>query len=199
MKNKFNLLIVGTGGQGLITLLEVVAEAARLEGNDIRTSELHGLSQRGGSVEVHIRFGEKVYTPLVPRGGADLILGLESQEVLKAVPFGNDNTNVLVNELIVNMANQENLTVEQVQKKLKKHFSNCFFVPATKLCSDKLGKPVIAGIFLISLASFKGILPLKPESIKEAIKRTIPDKYQELNLKAFDFAKESLDSLNLSA
>jgi indolepyruvate ferredoxin oxidoreductase beta subunit len=200
MKNKkFNLLIVGTGGQGLITLLEVVAEAAKIEGYDIRTSELHGLSQRGGSVEVHIRFGKKVYTPLVPQGGADMILGLESQEVLKAVPFGDDDTEVLVNELIVNMANQNNLTVQQVKNRLKKHFSNLYFMPATELCSKELGKPVVAGMFLISLASFKGILPLKPESIKASIKKTIPSKYQELNMKAFNLAKESLNSFDFSS
>lgn len=197
--DKFNLLIVGTGGQGLITLLEVIAEAARIENYDIRTSELHGLSQRGGSVEVHIRFGKRVYTPLVPRGEANMILGLESQEVLKAVPFGNDDTNILVNEFIVNMASQKNLTVQQVKTRLKKHFSNLFFVPATKLCSENLGKSVVAGMFLICLSSFKGILPLKPETIEKAIKKTIPDKYQELNLKVFEFAKEVSNSFDFSS
>jgi len=62
---QFNIVIAGTGGQGLITLLQVISEAAMAEGYDIRTSELHGLSQRGGSVEVHIRFGKKIYSPLV--------------------------------------------------------------------------------------------------------------------------------------
>ena len=65
------MVIVGVGGQGLITLLQVISEAAISEGYDIKTSELHGLSQRGGSVEVHIRFGKKIYTPLVAKGKAD--------------------------------------------------------------------------------------------------------------------------------
>lgn len=197
--DKFNLLIVGTGGQGLITLLEIIAEAARIEDYDVRTSELHGLSQRGGSVEVHIRFGKKVYTPLVPKGEANMILGLESQEVLKAIPFGNDKTNVLVNELIVNIVGKKNLTVKQVENELKKHFSNLFFVPATKICIDNLAKPVLAGTFLISLASLKEILPLKPQSIEKAIKKTIPAKYQKLNLDAFKLAKKLSDSFDFSS
>jgi len=62
------MVIVGTGGQGLITLLQIISEAAMSEGYNIRTSELHGLSQRGGSVEVHIRFGKKIFSPMVAQG-----------------------------------------------------------------------------------------------------------------------------------
>ena len=81
---EFNIVIVGTGGQGLITLLEIISEAALSEGFDVKTSELHGLSQRGGSVEVHITFGKKVLSPLVSQGEANLIIALEIQEALKA-------------------------------------------------------------------------------------------------------------------
>jgi indolepyruvate ferredoxin oxidoreductase beta subunit len=75
-KQEFNMIINGVGGQGLITLLKIISEAALVEGKDIRTSELHGLSQRGGSVEVYIRFGKKIWSPLVEKGKADLILSL---------------------------------------------------------------------------------------------------------------------------
>ncbi|MBU2635317.1 2-oxoacid:acceptor oxidoreductase family protein, partial [Patescibacteria group bacterium] len=86
MKNRtFNIVISGTGGQGLITLLQIIAEAALVEGLDVKTSELHGLSQRGGAVETHIRFGKKIYSPLVSLGSADLILSLETLESLRAL------------------------------------------------------------------------------------------------------------------
>ena len=93
--DQFNIVIVGTGGQGLITLLQIIAEAALDSGLDIKTSELHGLSQRGGSVEVHIRFGKKVYSPMVPQGKADLIIALEMQEALKASFFAGPKTTFL--------------------------------------------------------------------------------------------------------
>jgi len=70
----FNIVIVGTGGQGLITLLKILAEAAMLRGFSFKTSELHGLSQRGGSVECHLRFGKEIHSPLVMAGKADLLL-----------------------------------------------------------------------------------------------------------------------------
>ena len=94
--DQFNIVIVGTGGQGLITLLQIIAEAALASGFDVKTSELHGLSQRGGSVEVHIRFGKKIYSPMVPQGKADLIVALEMQESLKASYFANRKTTFLI-------------------------------------------------------------------------------------------------------
>ena len=74
MKNNFNIIISGIGGQGIITLTRILAEAALLQGLDVKTSELHGLSQRGGSVETHIRFGRNIFSPLVRQGSADLII-----------------------------------------------------------------------------------------------------------------------------
>src|SRR4030042_4394517 len=98
--DQFNIVIKGVGGQGLITLLQIIAEAALSEGYSVRTSELHGLSQRGGSVEVHIRFGKKIYSPIVAQGKADLILGLEMQEGLRGAPFSNKKTKFLINNQI---------------------------------------------------------------------------------------------------
>src|SRR4030042_4430542 len=99
--DQFNIVIKGVGGQGLITLLQIIAEAALSEGYSVRTSELHGLSQRGGSVEVHIRFGKKIYSPMVAQGKADLILGLEEQEALNGISFSGHKTNFLINQSII--------------------------------------------------------------------------------------------------
>ena len=186
---QFNMVIVGTGGQGLITLLQIISEAALAEGYDIRTSELHGLSQRGGSVEVHIRFGKKIYSPLVMRAKADLILGLEMQESLKACYYANFKTNFLVNKFIQPISLVKNLTKEEVLKNLKKISKNVILVPAAEICQKELGTAVVTGVYLISLASFKNLIPIKSSSILKAIKKLIPEKYLELNLKTFDLAK----------
>jgi len=188
--DQFNIVIVGTGGQGLITLLQIIAEAAMNEGYDVKTSELHGLSQRGGSVEVHIRFGRKIYSPLVIQGKADLVLGLEMQECLKASFYANPRTFFLVNKHIVPIPLVKNLTKKEVFNNLKKISKNIFLVPAAEICQEKLGNSVVAGIYLISLAVFKKLIPLKPSSISKAIKKIIPEKYLELNLKAFNLAKK---------
>jgi len=187
--SQFNMLIVGTGGQGQITLLQILAEAALFEGYDVKTSELHGLSQRGGSVEIHLRFGKKIYSSLIPQGKADLILGLEMQETLKACPFANRKTTFLVNRQIISIPLVKNLTEKEVLENLKKISKNIILIPATEICQRELGKAVVAGVYLISLAAFKKLIPIKPISILKAIKKIIPEKYLELNLKAFNLAK----------
>ncbi|MCJ7786800.1 indolepyruvate oxidoreductase subunit beta [Patescibacteria group bacterium] len=185
---KFNIVIVGTGGQGLITLLQIIAEAALFEGYEVRTSELHGLSQRGGSVEVHIRFGQKIYSPLVSQGKADLILGLEMQEALRGIYFANQKTKFLLNKQIISIPLVKNLTETEILKNLKK-IGKVILVPAAETCQKEFNTNVVAGIYLISLASFKNLIPLKPNSISRAIKKIIPEKYLELNLKTFKLAK----------
>jgi len=185
---KFNIVIVGTGGQGLITLLQIIAEAALFEGYEVRTSELHGLSQRGGSVEVHIRFGQKIYSPLVSQEKADLILGLEMQEALRGIYFANQKTKFLLNKQIILIPLVKNLTETEILKNLKK-IGKVILIPAAETCQKEFNTNVVAGIYLISLASFKNLIPLKPNSISRAIKKIIPEKYLELNLKTFKLAK----------
>jgi indolepyruvate ferredoxin oxidoreductase beta subunit len=187
--SQFNMVIVGTGGQGLITLLQVLAEAALFEGLDIRTSELHGLSQRGGSVEVHIKLGKKVYSPLIPQGKADLILGLEMQETLRAANFSNKKTKFLVNKHIIPIPLVKNLTEKEILNSLKKIDRNITLISASEICKEKLGTDVVSGIYLISLAVSKGLIPIKPSSVEKAIKKIIPAKYLELNLKTFNLAR----------
>lgn len=206
------MLIVGTGGQGQITLLQILAEAALIENLDFKSSELHGLSQRGGSVEVHIRFGKKIYSPMVPARRADLILGLEMQESLMAANFASPKTNFLVNKHIVPIPfpsgargkkifisfdlpsvseGGRNLAEKQILTIFKKISNNINLISAEKICQEKLGSSVVAGVYLVSLAAFKNLIPIKPDSILKAMGKIIPRKYLKLNLKAFKLASES--------
>lgn len=189
MKKEFNIVIVGTGGQGLITLLQILAEAALIENYDVKTSELHGLSQRGGSVEVHIRFGEEISSPLVVQGGADLILALEIQESLKGIYFANKKTTFLLNKFFIPILGEKLLKENDILKELKKISENIILIPADEICEKELGKNVVAGIYLLSYACFKKNIPLKPNSILKAIEKVVPEKYLELNKKTFNLAR----------
>ena len=94
----FNVIAAGYGGQGVLTLAKILARATVMAGLDVRQAELHGLSQRGGSLDCHIRFGEEVHSPLVCAGRADLIIALEAAEALRVCKFSNpDRTVVLTN------------------------------------------------------------------------------------------------------
>lgn len=191
MKEKtFNIVIVGVGGQGQITLLRLLSEAVLLEKKEVKTSELHGLSQRGGAVEVHLRFGKKVYSPLISQTDADLVIALELQESLRALYYTSEKTQFLINDLIIPIAGEELLQKEEIFKSIKKFTSKIEVVPASRICKEKLGNEVLAGVYLLSYACHKKLLPLKPESLFSAIKKIIPEKYLEINTKAFNLASQ---------
>ena len=208
----FNIVISGTGGQGLITLIQILAEASLLEGYDVKTSELHGLSQRGGSVEAYVRFGQKVYpptkkssrsaqnnkiypcfsggvySPLVPLAGADLVLGLELLEGLRMIRYINPKTIFLVNKYIFPFAG--GLPEEEILLKINGLVKNeKHIIPASKICQEELGAEVVSGIYLLGYAAHKNLIPLKPDLILKAIEKVVPSKRFELNKKAFELAQ----------
>lgn len=188
-KKNFNIIISGTGGQGLITLIQILAEAALNEGYDVKTSELHGLSQRGGSVEVHIRFGKKIYSPLVAQRTANLILSLEISETLKVFSYSNQKTVFLINKYLLSFPGgfSESEIIKKLKTLVKK---SLYIIPASEICQKELGKEVVSGIYLLGYAVHKKLIPLKAGSILKAISKVVPEKYLELNKKAFELAKK---------
>lgn len=194
LKNEktFNIVIVGIGGQGLITLTRILAQAALFEGYNVKTSELHGLSQRGGSVETSMRFGKKIYSPLIRRGGADLIIALETQEALQSCYYASKaaKTLFLVNNFVRPIPGEKSPKKDMILKSLDKFSKKIIVINATDLCQNKLGAPVLAGVYLISLASFQKLLPVSPSSLLKAIKKIIPERYLKLNLKTFRLAQD---------
>jgi len=188
-KNKiFNIIITGTGGQGLITLLQIIAGAALIQELEVKTAELHGLSQRGGSVNTHIRIGKKVETPLVPIGSADLIISLEYLETLRVVSYANSKTTFLVNNYSFPFLGT--ISEKEIEKKINQTIKgNKYVCSASELCREELGKEVLSGIYLLGYACYNDLFPLKLESIKKAIRQIIPKKYLDINLKAIELAK----------
>lgn len=191
MDNKnFNVIISGFGGQGLVTLIDVLATAAFIEGFDVKSSELHGLSQRGGAVAIFMSFGKKVYSPLFPKGQASLLMGLELLEGLRACDFSGPETKILVNDYFSPFIGI--MPKEEVLEKLKAiGKNNLQLVPATEICKEKFQKDVLAGIYLLGYAVNKKLMPIKAESVISAIKETMPEKYQELNISAFNLSNEN--------
>jgi len=191
MSKDFNIIIAGTGGQGLITLEKILAEAGFLEGKEIKTSELHGLSQRGGSVVVHLKMGANIYSPLVSRGKANLILVLEKGETFSSAYFASksNGTIFLINDYIIPSPSLLNVGLknEKIKKFIKGFSKEIVFIPASKIAKEKFGNELVSGMVLISFAAFKNLLPIKPNSILKAIKKVIPKKYLDINLKALNY------------
>jgi len=186
MDKNFNIIISGVGGQGVITLLSLIDEAVFVEGYDVKSSELHGLSQRGGSVEVHIRFGKKVYSPLISAGSADLAISLEMLEGLREFSKAGKNTKFLINKYYLPFQNAP--AKEEIENHLKEIGDKLYLVPASDICKEKLQKEVVSTIYLLGYAIKKNLMPIKKESILKAIENIVPEKYRELNIKAFNLA-----------
>lgn len=184
MDKTFNLILSGVGGQGIITMLQVLDEAAFVSGYDIRSSELHGLSQRGGSVEAHVRFGKKVNSPMVANGKADLILALEGLEGLRESVKAGKNTKILINDYFLPFSNSP--SKEQILEQLQKSKKSFEIVSASKICKEKLQNEVVCTMYMLGYSSKNNLLPIKKEAFLQAIKNMIPQKYLELNIKAFE-------------
>lgn len=180
----YDIILTGVGGQGVITLLSIINESALVQGYDVKSSELHGLSQRGGSVEAHVRFGKKVNSPMVSNGQGDLILALEGLEGLRESAKAGKQTKLLINEYFLPFLGAP--SKEDILGKFKASKKDYVLVPASKECIDKLQKEVVCTLWMLGYAVGKNIMPLKKESVLKAIENLVPEKYQELNLKAFE-------------
>src|SRR5512143_3955809 len=98
MENKVtNILLVGVGGQGIIVASEIMADVFMEAGYDVKKSEVHGMAQRGGSVSSHVRFGRKVYSPLIKKGDADILFSFELLEAVRYLDFLRKDAAVIVN------------------------------------------------------------------------------------------------------
>ena len=179
---------MGTGGQGLVTLISVINEAAFIAGYDVKSAEMRGLSQRGGSVETNIRFGKKVFSPMVQNGKADLILGLEMIEGLRAFSRSGEGAKFLVNKYLLPFEGSPK--EEEVMEKLGKiKKDNFYLVPASEICKKEFNNEIVSTTYLLGYAVSKKLLPLKAEDILKAIRKVINPKYLELNEKAFKLAQ----------
>jgi indolepyruvate ferredoxin oxidoreductase beta subunit len=190
MTNKtFNLIVNGVGGQGVITLLILIDQAAMNEGYDVRSSELHGLSQRGGSVETHIRFGKKVNSPLIPDGKADLIISLETLEALRETGKAGKQTKFLVNDYSLPFLGSS--PAEEIKKQLSLIKNELYIIPASADCKEKLHNEIVCTLYSLGYAVTKNLIPLKKESVLKAIDQMVPEKYKELNTKAFNLGHDN--------
>ena len=174
---RVNILIAGVGGQGIITAGKIIAEAGNYSGIKVLVAETHGLAQRGGAVNVHVRIGD-VNSPLIPLGKADYLVGLEANEVLRNLNYANKNTEIVINEYVNKpvLPKVKPLPLEKVLEKLrglKVHVINANEI-AISVGNPKAANAAILG-YLYSLGAFKGI---EEEAFIKALK-------YESNIKAF--------------
>jgi indolepyruvate ferredoxin oxidoreductase beta subunit len=186
MKNgTTNVLIVGVGGQGVLLASEILCEVAKVMGLDTKKSEVHGMSQRGGVVTSHVRFGKKVYSPLIPEKEADVILAFEIAEGLRWIDeLKEGGTMIANNQRIVPpiVSTGKFDYPAETEKRIKEKVSGAKIIDAFSIAKN-LGNPRLVNTILLGVLSRS--IDLEEEKWLEVIERMAPKNTGEINKKAF--------------
>ena len=185
-----NIFLAGVGGQGIILASDIMADVFLDAGYDVKKSEVHGMAQRGGSVTSHVRFGEKVASPIIPEGEADILFCSEKLEVLRWLAYCNENTKLIINNIeiyppLVNLGEME--YPKNIEKAINSKFKNNYFIEATKLAKEA-GDPRAANVVMLGVTS--KFLPIDEEIWMRNILARLPKKIHELNKIAFKKGRE---------
>lgn len=184
-----NLEIVGVGGQGILTSSKVIGNAALKKGLDTFMSEVHGMAQRGGVVVTTVKIGEKVYSPLIGDGEADVILGFEPVETYRAIEKASKKTWVITNTspivpFTVSVGKDSYPSVDELLESLEGMTDKLIKIDAEML-AEEAGAAITQNIVLVGALSATGVLPMSKEEMLEAVVESVPDKFEEMNKKAF--------------
>lgn len=195
-KDIISVFITGVGGQGILLASELLSEAAMEEGFDVKKSEVHGMAQRGGSVVSGVRFGKKVYSPLITEGEADILLSFEKLEGLRHIHYLSDQGRAIINNQEIFPGPVSSGLMEyppDIQEKIAQFSRHPIFIDGLNMARE-VGNVRTINVVLLGATSL--FLPFKPETWKFIIEKRVPPKTVEVNLMAFqrgyDFARANL-------
>ena len=180
-----NILLVGVGGQGILLASEILSETFMLAGFDVKKSEIHGMSQRGGSVVSHVRYGKEVFSPIVPEGEGDILFGFEMLETYRSLPLLKKGASVIANDLCIPppavLSGQE-LYPQGLAEKIAGQFPDFMLIDGLKVATAA-GNPRAANTVLLGAVSKRIDIP--EHFWIEALEKMVPPKTFEINRKAF--------------
>lgn len=186
----YSTLLVGVGGQGVLTAAQVLARAGMIQGYNVLTAEIHGMAQRGGRVPCSVRFGDSISSPTIPEGGANLVISLEFAEVLTSIPYGSIETVFVINKEMslpplttiglgrYPTANEVIHAVEQT--------SNKILVIDAAAIARKAGSSLTASSVMLGAGVAAGRVPVDDKSMQEAMRAILPQGYLDVNIKAYE-------------
>ncbi|KUG03180.1 indolepyruvate oxidoreductase subunit iorb [hydrocarbon metagenome] len=185
-KQVTDILIVGVGGQGTLLTSRILADVAVQMGYDVKVSEVHGMAQRGGSVVTQVRYGKKVYSPIIKKGDADILLAFEKLEAARWLDYLKSDGMVIINDERVDPLPVMSGKVkypEDIVDKIKNMVPNTRLINATEIASQ-CGNTRAANVVLVGVLAAVAGLPV--QEMKKAIRALVPEKAVDINLKAFD-------------
>ena len=189
---EYQIFLAGVGGQGILSVTDILCNAAVEMGFTVRGSETHGMSQRGGSVFSNVRLGD-VHSPLIMERTADILIGFEPAEALRYAQFIKPNGYSLVNKYPIPspsfiLSKKSYPDVKTILTELKNYSTRVFSLNATQLATD-LGKPIIQNIIMLGSLSAVPDLPLTNKALKNALKLQFKEQFYDLNLEAYQLGR----------
>jgi len=186
MRENKSVLFVGVGGQGTILASKILTEGLLMSGYDVKMSEVHGMAQRGGSVTTQVRFGEKVYSPLIEKGKVDVIVSFEKSEAARYLPYLKKDGYVVINDYEIHpvpvLTGKEKYP-ENVNERLTDLVGKTVIIKAAEI-AENLGNIKAQNVVL--LGALIKVLKLEEINWNEVISAIVPSKAIELNKKAFE-------------
>lgn len=187
-----NIMLVGVGGQGTILASKLLTLGLMEAGYDVKMSEIHGMSQRGGSVSTHVRYGDKVNSSVIEKGGADILVSFEKVEAMRAISYLKKGGKVVVNdfemESVTTITGAEKYP-ERIIEELREKAENLVSIDAGKL-AEELGNIKIMNVIL--LGALVKSMELNDIDWNTIIEENVKPKFVELNKKAFSLGLEQV-------
>ena len=185
-----NILMAGVGGQGTLLASEILSEVLMQAGHDVKKAEVHGMAQRGGSVVSHVRFGKKVYSPIIPEGQADVLFGFELLETYRYLPLVKKTGAVVVNNLRIappSVLLGKSAYPQNIDLKLRDRVDKVRIVDGLELAEQAGNSKAINTVLLGALSN---TLSPSNEQWIAAIRSLVPERFLEVNLKAFELGRQ---------
>lgn len=200
MKDPYNVIITGVGGQGNVLAARMLGNIMASKGYNVTIGETFGASQRGGSVMSHLRIsGKTVFSPQIPKGQADLVVALEPVESIRVMAgYGNMNVKVLANTRAIHpvgvICGELNYpSIDDIRKALSGLCGEMHFLPATDE-AVKMGHPILGNVMMIGAVAGLGVLPFDEGDFEKVVKGNVPDSKIAVNMKAFRTGVEMVKS-----
>ncbi|MFP7754979.1 indolepyruvate oxidoreductase subunit beta [Thermodesulfobacteriota bacterium B35] len=195
MQQSGNILFSGVGGQGILLASELTAHAQLAAGFDVKKSEVHGMAQRGGSVEAHLRYGERVYSPLIEPGTADILVAFETLEAARYLPYLHENSAVVVNTMQIMppaVATGAMRYPGDVLDELTGRGIRVIAVDAFEIARE-VGELRTANVAMVGAMSI--FLAVSPGVFLDVIDRKVKERFREVNKRAFEAGRARVQAM----
>lgn len=182
-----NWLLAGVGGQGTVLASKVIAQTAMNRGLNVRTAETIGMAQRGGCVVSHVRMGEDIASPMIPKGQADVLIGFEPAEAVRCLPYLKAGGLVVVNtqpiQPVTATLTGKGYEAEAMLAALAQQAPHLVLVDGQALC-EACGSSKVLNVALLGAAVGSGQTELTLEEVEAALRQRLPERFQQMNLQA---------------